>query len=237
MAYRAHIRAKVELLRHRQGQPDAAARARRYHRLALEHAVRSRLRLVIVGGGPGTGKTTLARELGQRSGWLVLDADELRKDLAGVAHGTHVDDAPGHGMYDPAVTDRTYRQLVANAGAALEAGESVILDASWSRADHRALAVEAAQTHGASLIELECCLPPEEAKRRVIRRREAEATPSDARPEIVDYLASRRDPWPSAVTVDTTGPAADAIARAVAVVWRVASHVPAAAGNDPGSAG
>ena len=220
VAYRAHIRAKVEIIRHRQGADDAAERARRYHRLAHEHLVRARLRLVLVGGGPGSGKTTLAHELASRAGWLVLGSDELRKDLEGVAHDVHVDDRPGAGLYDAAHKDRTYAQLVANAGAALAAGESVVLDASWSSAAHRQLAVDIARQHGAALIELECGVARDEAKRRVARRRTDETTASDARPEIVDHLAANRDPWPTATSVDTSGPQAEVLAGAVEAVWR-----------------
>ncbi|NIR34629.1 MAG: AAA family ATPase [Actinobacteria bacterium] len=219
VAYRAHVRAKVEILRHRQGEPDAADRARAYHRLALDHLVRARLRVVVVGGGPGTGKTTLAHEIGQQAGWMVLTSDEIRKDLAGVEHLTHVDVEPGTGMYDEGTTDATYRRLVELGGVALEAGASVVLDASWSSADHRTLAAELAEAHGADLIELECRLPADEAKRRVLARRRDEPTASDARPEVVDYLRARRDPWPSAVGVDTSETVSDAADTTIATVW------------------
>ena len=76
-----------------------------------------------------------------------------------------------------------------------------------------------AEAHGADLIELECRLPADEAKRRVLARRRDEPTASDARPEVVDYLRARRDPWPSAVGVDTSETVSDAADTTIATVW------------------
>ncbi len=57
LAYRAHVRSKVAALRSEQGgDPDAATRARRLHALALAHLERAQVRMVLVGGAPGTGK-------------------------------------------------------------------------------------------------------------------------------------------------------------------------------------
>lgn len=221
VAYRAHIRAKVELLRHRQGTAEAAERARAYHALALDHLVRAQLRVVVVGGGPGTGKTTVAHEIGQRTGWVVLSSDELRKDLAKVDHESHGHDAPGEGLYDRSVTTQTYEQLVAHADAALRAGTSVVLDASWADAAHRAAAAELAQRHGAALVELRCVLPPDEAKRRVRDRLAGGHDASDARAEIVDYLGERFHDWPSASVVDTSTPPAVAGEHAATIASRV----------------
>ncbi len=84
VAYRAHVRSKVAALRSGQGDPDAGAQARSLHALALDHLERAQVRLVLVGGAPGTGKTTVARAIGAAAGWSVISSDETRKDLAGM---------------------------------------------------------------------------------------------------------------------------------------------------------
>ena len=42
------------------------------------------LRLVAIGGLPGTGKSTLAEALGNELGFVVLRSDEVRKERAGL---------------------------------------------------------------------------------------------------------------------------------------------------------
>ncbi|MEZ5166074.1 MAG: ATP-binding protein [Acidimicrobiales bacterium] len=202
----------------------AAERARVYHRLTRDHLTRARLRVVLVGGGPGTGKSTLSRQIAERTGWLVMGTDEERKDLAGLAHDDHQDDEPGTGLYDPDMTARTYRQLLQHADTALTGGESVVLDASWADAGLRHLARDLATRHGAELVELRCHVDLDEAKRRVVERRRHTNDPSDARPEIVDYMSARFDDWPTATVIDTTSAAPTVCEVAVAAVWRQAAR-------------
>ena len=86
VAYRAHVRAKVACLRHGQGDADAAAAATSLLELALRHLERGRVVIVLVGGLPGTGKSTLAAGIADAKGWSVLRSDEVRKDVAGLGH-------------------------------------------------------------------------------------------------------------------------------------------------------
>lgn len=203
VAYRAHVRAKVAVLRHRQGDPRAADLARTFHRQALDHLIRGRPHLVLVGGAPGTGKTTLTEALANALNWSTLDSDTVRKDLKGIDHGDHRVDLHAD-LYDENTTDATYGCLVRDAGRLLAAGESVILDATWARAPHRELARAAASEHGASVVEIECVLDPGVAADRVEHRRQRGDDASDATAEIARQLAAARDPWPSARHVDTS---------------------------------
>ena len=75
IGYRALVRAKVAAIRAvQEADPIAAAADRRRARdlveLCLTHLRRAQVLLVVVGGAPGTGKTTLARDLEAR-----LDAE------------------------------------------------------------------------------------------------------------------------------------------------------------------
>ena len=86
-AMRAYVRAEVACLRHAQGDERARSEARRLHDLALGYLERARARLVVVGGLPGTGKSTLAARLAESQGWTLLRSDEVRKELFGPAPG------------------------------------------------------------------------------------------------------------------------------------------------------
>jgi aminoglycoside phosphotransferase family enzyme/predicted kinase len=213
VAYRAHVRAKIELLRHRQGDESAASAAIAYHRQALEHLERARLRVIMIGGGPGTGKTTLARRLADTFNWAIVDSDTVRKDLHGIDHADHAVNRHPH-LYSKAATDATYAELVKQATVLLETGESVVLDATWTEPAHRMLARDVATRYGAELTEFECECDPEIARSRIAKRLRESADPSDATPDLVAEFGFRHSSWPPAQTIDTS--------RAIDVVLREA---------------
>ncbi len=218
VAYRAHVRAKVATLRHRQGDPDAAALARSYHHLCSRHLERARQRLVVVGGTPGTGKSTLARAMSDELGWVALGSDALRKELTGRRHADHEAVAPGEGIYTPEVSSLTYEVLFDRATNLLQRGESVILDASFNDEQHRSTARNMAVRNGATLVELECQLDPAIAKARVSDRLRQGSDPSDARPEIFDSLVAQHSPWPQSVKINTEGDRSVSLNAALAVI-------------------
>ena len=224
VAYRAHVRAKVACLGHEQGQPGAAELARTYHALCLRHLRLSALRLVLVGGGPGTGKTTLAGRLSEELRWPVLGSDELRKDLTGHAHTERLSTGLDEGIYTPEITERTYRVLLEQAEVLLAGGESVVLDASWSRREHRAAAAALARRTGAHLVEVECSVAPETARQRIRARLVGSADASDATPDLVEPALGRREPWPEAVTVDTGTEPTTSLAAALEPVLASPAH-------------
>ena len=205
LGYRAHIRAMVACLRADQ-QVDGSETvegARGLLDLALAHLERGQVPIVLVGGLPGTGKSTLAEGLADQLDWAVLRSDELRKNLAGMNAADPGGAPVGQGIYTPAMTDSTYRELIRRAVELVELGEPVILDASWTDRRHRDLAVAAAQRSSSTLIELECRVPAAMAAIRLRGRARAGADASDATPAVARSMAARADPWPSARVVDT----------------------------------
>ena len=204
VAYRASVRAKVAAIRHGQGDPTAAARVLGYHRQCLGHLERGAVMLTIVGGLPGTGKSTLAQRLADPLEAMVLCTDDLRKDLAGRGHLDRDLSPVGTGIYGAEHTERTYRELLDRARTLLERGESVILDASWNRSAYREKARLLAADTAADFVELECVVDPETARDRIVARLERGTDSSDARPELLEQLRRQHEPWHSATRVNTT---------------------------------
>lgn len=167
-------------------------------------------RLVAIGGLSGTGKSTvaaaLAPALGAVPGALVLRSDAVRKELAGVAETTRLDDA----HYTRARTAEVYAALLDRAGRALAAGQACIVDAVSGDAEHRAALAALARRHGAGFAGawLEAPLALRQA-RIAARRNDA----SDATAEVAArQWAPETLDWPR---IDATG-APEAVAARVA---------------------
>lgn len=212
IAYRALVRCKVACLRHEQGDDQSAYLARTHLALAVRRLRAAAVRLAIVGGLPGVGKSTVAAGLATRTGAVVLSSDRLRKELAGLAPTDSAAASYGEGIYSPTHTDATYTELLRRAGLLLARGESVVLDASWTDHRWRDAAADLARQARAAFLPLQCRTDPATAADRIRTRA---PNPSDASPDIAREMTDRTGPWPDAVTVWTTGPAQESVDAAV----------------------
>src|SRR5439155_24285940 len=109
--------------------------ARQYFDAARRFIAPAAPQLVGIGGLSGTGKTILARalapELAPPPGALVLRSDVTRKALLGADENARL---PRAAYADP-VTMRVFVMVADQAGRALAAGHSVILDAVYAGPD------------------------------------------------------------------------------------------------------
>jgi len=207
IAYRAVVRSKIACLPGASGSRAASrATARGLLALAARHIAHGRVRLVIVGGPPGTGKTTLAGALERRTGWTAVHSDEVRKRLAGLEPTTTAADALDAGLYTPEWTARTYDALFATATQLLERGENVILDASWSDRGRRDAAARLAASTSSVMSNFVLTAPPELAAVRARARASAHVDASDASGAVADALRERFAPWPGAIELDAADP-------------------------------
>jgi aminoglycoside phosphotransferase family enzyme/predicted kinase len=212
IAYRAVVRAKVDCIRVSQGEHTAAAcDARRHLDLALQHLRTGTVRLILVGGGPGTGKTTLARLLGECSGAQVISSDDVRRqlqadgDIEGAA-GTY-----NSGLYSSEMTEAVYAAMLRRARLLLASGRSVILDGTWRDPQQRARAKLMAREESCPTVELRCTVPVEEAMARIAGRG---PTTSDATPAIAAAIADDDHTWGNAHRIDTSRSLGDTVAEA-----------------------
>jgi aminoglycoside phosphotransferase family enzyme len=221
IAHRAAIRAKVACLR-----TDPAARhdLRAHLDLMRRHLQLATVRLVLVGGPPGSGKTTLAASLAGAAGWDLLCSDVVRKRLAGLPMTVSAAAAYREGLYAPTRTAQAYQALLHLAAAQLARGHSVVLDATWASPTHRRWAQRQATRSGAVLVELEAAAPQEVAEVRLRARAAGPAGASDADVEIARRIRERFAPWTTARRVDTTQPPREAAAATLAAL--VDPHAP-----------
>ena len=218
VAFRASIRSKVACLKSTQGDEPSKATAQQLLDLCDARLDAARVRLVLVGGLPGTGKSTLGAAIADETGWALLRSDEIRKDLAGVGHDQDASARYGHGIYDASMTERTYAAILERARSLVSLGVPAILDASWSDAVHRDAARRLAVQTSTDLVELRCDLPADAAADRIRSRRGTRSDASDADDAVAAAMAARADPWPEAIRIATVSGPDRACADAMAAV-------------------
>jgi aminoglycoside phosphotransferase family enzyme/predicted kinase len=215
VAYRALIRVKVACIRARHDAVTFAPEARALLELAHRRLRSAQVRLVVIGGAPGTGKSTLSSALADRLGFGLLRSDETRKDVLGLSHVDRAEAGYRLRPYDAATTAATYRALLDHARVMLTSGVSVILDASWSDRDQRVAATDLADSAEAELVQLRCEAPIEVAARRIEERRARDADASDATTGVAEAMREAFDPWPEARVIATSGTEEQAVAAAL----------------------
>lgn len=211
VSYRAVVRAKVDCIRVAQGRPEAAADAHRHIDIAFDRLRAATVQLVIVGGGSGTGKTTVSRALARDLGAVVISTDDVRRELqdTGVIAG-----AAGEfdsGLYAPKNVAAVYNEVLERARHALTHGRSVILDGTWRDNRRRQQAHLVASETVVPVVELTCSLPTAKAGARIASRSD---TASDATPEIAAALAEQGATVVHGHPIDTSRPLRESVAEA-----------------------
>jgi aminoglycoside phosphotransferase family enzyme/predicted kinase len=200
-SYRAYVRAKICALGYGSAGLGVEARerlerhARRYLLLALA-AERPRIeppRLIAIGGIIASGKSTLAEALGRQLSVPVVGSDRTRKALLGLAPTSPVHDLAWHDAYSEEHTDQVYAEVMRRAEVVLESGRSVIVDASFRSRAMRDRARRTARAFGAAFAFVECRVPIEVSRHRLLERALAPSV-SDGRSEILEEFVERYEP-------------------------------------------
>ncbi len=252
-SYRAYVRGKVTCFRLDDPAISAAEKsrasedARRYFELSRHYALGlNRPALFVVSGLMGTGKSTLARSLSEALGWEWLRSDVVRKELAEISPLEHRFEEFRQGIYSPDFSRRTYHALLQRASELLGSGESVVLDASFTKQADREQALAAARQAGAEFLLVECRCSDEEIQRRLARRPAQKDEPSDGRWGIFfdqkrDYEKVEGIPSDLFLPLNTEGRAEEGLARVFRhLLGRGAKELnetlyPDGAGSAPGS--
>lgn len=116
-------------------------------------------RLVLVCGLPGTGKTTLAVAISEKLGAIHLNTDRVRVSLGLQGHYTSADKA------------KVYAAMYRQAGEALDAGRTVVLDGTFSAEQERERVRELARESHCSVRWIEVKASESLARDRVSMKR------------------------------------------------------------------
>ena len=188
-AYRAMVRAKVNCFKTEDPYVGSlekfkAARDSAVYFDLARSATLEKPVLIINVGLVGSGKTSFARELACRMGLVVISSDIVRKTLAGIPPVQPYHGETNTGIYSPEFSRLTYSEMFSQADTWLKKGVSVILDATFIRADCRLKAFETALKNNADFIIAEHIVDDDEACRRIAERMKEPGNVSDARPEV-----------------------------------------------------
>lgn len=223
--YRAYVRGKIGCFTWASQGVDDEARdaarqqAKHYFRLALRYAgAGARPSLYVFFGPSGSGKSTVSAAWAKALDLPVYNSDRVRKEVVLKIPASERRLEPvGGGIYDPRITERTYRALARLGAGRLMQGESVVLDATYKDEMERRRILEIAGEAGADVKFILCTCPEDEIRRRLLERAEDQGQVSDGRWEI--YLAQRGSFTADALKdidayrLDTTRPLDDLIAE------------------------
>jgi uncharacterized protein len=201
VSYRAAVRAKVNGIKALEPEVPAGERERT-HAEARAHWLlamatleewRRRPGLVLVGGLPGTGKSTLAQALAHQAGFELIRSDQIRKELAARRSlgGVNCLDLGASGIYTPEWTENTYQACFDCSDTALFEGKRVLVDATFRQESHRRRFLDLAAHWGVTALLLICQVDPLVVKSRLEKRHD---DVSDADWSIYLQTAERWEP-------------------------------------------
>ena len=197
--YRALVRAKIAALRLSQQlsadeRGEVLAEYHGYTDLAERYTRPRQALLCITHGLSGSGKSRLARRLVDEHGMLCIRSDVERKRLHGLAAAARSGSALDAGIYTADATCDTYDRLVEVAGAALDAGFPVVVDAAFLKHWQRRLFAELAEERGAPFLILDLEVPLPTLRERLIRRAAQGEDVSEAGLEVLERQLVSREP-------------------------------------------
>jgi len=137
--YLALVRAKVHLIQERgQGASKEATfkqeepvGSQRYIHLAETYLEPKPLFCALIHGVSGSGKTTLARQVAAKAGAIQIRSDVERKRLFGLAPTERSEKRLAESIYTKEISRKTFQRLESLAKIVLDAGYSVIVDATF----------------------------------------------------------------------------------------------------------
>lgn len=198
--YRAMVRAKVHLLRANQAGVNANDKARLlnqyrgYVSLAKDQTHPPKPALLITHGLSGSGKTTHTQSLLETAGAVRIRSDVERKRLHGLPALARTGAALASGVYTGDATALTYQRLSDLAKTIIEAGYSVIVDATFLKRRQRDLFRQLAETLQAPFVILDFVADENVLRARILQRERQRCDASEAGVDVLEHQLATREP-------------------------------------------
>jgi predicted kinase len=163
-------------------------------------------------GEPGSGKSTVARALGARLGFVVLDKDVIKAALLRT------------GVVEQQAAAGAYEVFFAQARALVTNGHSIVLDnpVYWESVERRWLNV--AEAAGSPPIMVACVCPNRDELLRRLRSRDALESQPRAPLELLRHPGAVETRFHPRLTLDTTRALPELVAEAITYIERVAAE-------------
>jgi hypothetical protein len=197
LVYRAMVRAKVCAIRLGQAVPDEAERVTvesefaQYLALARSYTLPTTPALLLTRGLSGSGKTSLSQPLLELLPAIRIRSDVERKRLFGMEALESGRAAPAQGIYSAEAGRRTYGRLRELAAEVLDAGYTVIVDATFLQREQREPFERLARERGVNFALLEFTADKATLRRRITQRR---GDASDADLAVLEHQLSAVKP-------------------------------------------
>ncbi len=147
--------------------------------------------LILVCGLPGTGKSTVARQISEKAGAPILRTDAVRKEIT---------EKP---EYSEEEKRKVYEELFRRAESLLRKGKNVIIDGTFYKKTLRNRVSEISERTGKELKMIECVSPEDVIRKRISGGREDE---SEADFGVYEKIRDQWEPIESEhITLDTSG--------------------------------
>jgi len=207
--YRALVRAKVAGLRLAQVEPGGPVREDilkeiiRYVELAHRLMRPAPPMLMLMHGVSGTGKTTVSTEVVKALGAMRVRSDVERKRIHAEQRKIVVGQGTSKSLYGSDMTRVTYDRLWDLANMMLQAGYSVVVDATFLERAQRQTFIRLAQERHVSIVILDVWAPDKVLAERIASRVKEQTDASDATIGVMEQQKAKVEPF-TGLERDTT---------------------------------
>lgn len=192
-SYRAVVRAKIAQFQRMQATTEQAKQASWQHYkecmdLAMHYCTPKKPALVITHGLTATGKTSVAEYLVQHAGFIHISSDVVRKQLQGLTITNQSQTPVYEGIYSHDITEKVYSHLQDIAQVIIQAGYSVVVDATFIKQKHRQSFRQMADAHSVPFKILHTHADEAKILQWLAQRQQQTAQISEAREDIYQAL-------------------------------------------------